>query len=476
MESLIVRSHVCALIFNRKDFELYCLPNFEGVKEFFLAAGMKMVGEYILDLYNGWKVLVAAAVFGFVFSLFYMIFLKCCARVLIWVTVLAAIVLLAVLGFLFFWNYRNEADEDFKLLYKVLAIVFWSLSGIVALVLLCLYGDIQMSLSVVESAASFMFTNCGVIFIPIVINILTACFVLYWIAALVYFLSTGEISQWGSTPFATVSFTDALFRNSFIYQLFALFWVWAFFIGLNQFVLSATVIQWYFTANSDTKGNISIAKSFCWALFYHIGSLAFGSIFLAIIMFIRFVFEYMRRKVMKAERHNALMRCLLSCFSCCLKCIGECILFLTKNAYVQVAIRSTCFCCAAKEAFRLIIRNATRFALVNAFSGVFVFFGKCAVGAGTAFFCWMLLNSWSEVRDNVYAPSVMTIVCFAIGYLVAVLLLTVYDIASNTILQCFLIDEETSGHGGRNRPRCLDNFMTEVRNSFIAVDKRERLS
>ena len=52
-----------------------------------------------------------------------------------------------------------------------------------------------------------------------------------------------------------------------------------------------------------------------------------------------------------------------------------------------------------------------------------------------------------------------TIACFLIGYIFANMFLTVYDLASSAILQCFLIDEETSGGTGKNRPPELEDFI-----------------
>lgn len=107
---------------------------------------------------------------------------------------------------------------------------------------------------------------------------------------------------------------------------------------------------------------------------------------------------------------NKLTKCILCCFSCCLACIGKCVIFITKNAYIQIAIRSVCFCSAAWKAFQLVLRNVVKFALVNAFAGIFTFFGKLLVGLGTAFLCWFILNNWADVKDQLYSAIVPTIV------------------------------------------------------------------
>ena len=44
--------------------------------------------EYVSDLGNSWMIIIASAAFAFFVSLFYMIFLRCCVGVLIWLTIL----------------------------------------------------------------------------------------------------------------------------------------------------------------------------------------------------------------------------------------------------------------------------------------------------------------------------------------------------------------------------------------------------
>ena len=103
--------------------------------------------------------------------------------------------------------------------------------------------------------------------------------------------------------------------------------------------------------------------------------------------------------------------------------------------------------------------------MINVFVGVFTFFGKAFVGMGNAFICWFLLDYWEEMKNSIYSPIAPTIACFIIGYLITDILLSVYDLSAAAILQCFLIDEETGGVRGKNRPSCLEGFMSNLRES-----------
>lgn len=425
-----------------------------------------------MDLYKGWKILAMALVLGTGLCLVYIMILRYCTKIIIWISIAGTILGLAALGFTFFLKYQAEEDEQFKKLYKVLMVVIWGVDALLALVILCLFNDIKSSLSIAESAGKFMTNNLSVVFVPFLMNIFAALFVVFWSYIGMYLLSTGEISQFGSTPFVFVDITEATLRNSFIYFIFAFLWLWIILMALNQFVIAATTIQWYFTENSDTKGKVSILKSFYWGIFCHIGSLAFGSLLLTLITIVRWIFDFMRRQILKAGQGSVILRCVLCCFGCCLKCIGECVLFLTKNAYVQVALRSTSFCCAARESFRLLVRNAAKFAVVNGFSAIFIFFGKCTIGAITALICFYMIDSDSELKGSQYAPTILTIASFLLGYVMAMIFLTVYELSSIAILQCFMIDEETSKGEGKNRPPTLEPLSYVVKDSLISMDNR----
>ena len=245
------------------------------------------------DLYIAYKVLLIAVGIAFIGSIVYMLLLYCFAKLLVWLTLLAFLVLLALIGYFFWDKSLNAVSDGDKLNYQVLAVIFWVIDGILGIVLCCLYDDIALALEVIQTAGWFLFTKFSLFLVPIIALIITCFFFAYWIATVVYIYSVGEITGYGNTPFASVKWDDNT-RNVWYYHLFALFWVVAFFLAILQFVVAATAAQWYFTSGSDQSGSGSIMLSLWWTFRYHLGSLAFGSLLLAIIMFIRFIFEYMR--------------------------------------------------------------------------------------------------------------------------------------------------------------------------------------
>ena len=254
---------------------------------------MDKVGQYLSDLYTAWKVLLIAVALSFGFAFVYMLFLRCCAKVLVWITFFAFIILLVLFGYLFYDKGLNSLDSGDQLNYKVLGIIFWAIAGVVFFVILCLYDDIMLALTVIEESAKFIFSHPFTLLTPVIKIIDVSGYFVYWIVTVIYIYSCGTISQYKSTPFATVDWDDTT-KQLWYYHLFALFWIVAFFIAILQFIIAATAAQWYFTSSSDQAGSGSLCKSLYWVFRYHLGSLAFGSLLLAIVMFVRCVFEYMK--------------------------------------------------------------------------------------------------------------------------------------------------------------------------------------
>ena len=78
------------------DFGRYCLPGIEGIKKFFESVKADKVGQYLADVYLAWKVLLIALGITFILALFYMVLLRLCAKILIWFTFIATIVLIEI--------------------------------------------------------------------------------------------------------------------------------------------------------------------------------------------------------------------------------------------------------------------------------------------------------------------------------------------------------------------------------------------
>merc|ERR1712216_431759 len=102
---------------------------------------------------------------------------------------------------------------------------------------------------------------------------------------------------------------------------------------------------------------------------------------IAIVMWIRYFMMYLEKQA--EAQQNTVMKYVLKCVQCCIYCFEKCLKFLTKNAYIQIAILGTNFCQSAKNAFKIIAANALRFGVVSGLGSIIHYIGLVAIMAGT---------------------------------------------------------------------------------------------
>lgn len=68
---------------------------------------------------------------------------------------------------------------------------------------------------------------------------------------------------------------------------------------------------------------------------------------------------------------NDIIHFIYKCVKCLFSCAERFLRFITKNAYIQIAIYGDPFCTSARRAYDLLMRNVVRVGTVNAISTSF---------------------------------------------------------------------------------------------------------
>lgn len=66
----------------------------------------------------------------------------------------------------------------------------------------------------------------------------------------------------------------------------------AFILGSSRFILVCSTAIWYFGRNENTIQGNPITTSIAWLFIYHAGSVAFGSLLIALIWLLQIIVEY----------------------------------------------------------------------------------------------------------------------------------------------------------------------------------------
>lgn len=118
--------------------------------------------------------------------------------------------------------------------------------------------------------------------LPLVSYIIIGIWSFFWLGGATMIFSTGTPEQRDDYPFLTEVKWTTLTRYAFFYDVFGLFWINAFIIGVTQFIIGCSACLWYFEQSGPTGGKGTVGKSFYWAWRHHLGSVAFGSFLIAV--------------------------------------------------------------------------------------------------------------------------------------------------------------------------------------------------
>lgn len=159
----------------------------------------------------------------------------------------------------------------------------------------CYMTTIELCIAVLKSAAIFLRKNFCIILLPIVMTILMVGYSMYWAITLLYAWSVGDYVKRTGLPLGAVQWTT--FTRAIVYtHMFAILWVGCTLLYYSQFVTILATCIWYFNHDSANHKNTykksPVFTAICWALIYHLGSIAFAAFILAAIIAARLLLYY----------------------------------------------------------------------------------------------------------------------------------------------------------------------------------------
>jgi len=208
-------------------------------------------------------------------------------------------------------------------------------------------------------------------------------FVVYWMATAIYLFSIpGDSAGTEDLNIPSKYHFDVSVRYLMLFQVFGFFWVVAFLGAVFQMTVAGAISCWYFSRSihGPSYNGSPALQTFVWAFSKSFGSLAFGSLILAIVQFINFLLEQARRNSGK----NAILKCIISCIICVFACIQSLVRFVNRFAYVYIGMHGDSFCTAARECFDMISGNGFSVVAVDWLSGLVLFVGQLFGAAVTA--------------------------------------------------------------------------------------------
>ena len=169
------------------------------------------------------------------------------------------------------------------------------------------------AIDVIDASMDFLRSTKRIILLPVAYFIVQVAFTIGWLYVLVAIISTQPISPLtvGIPVLASVLNGDEIEYEQvtipqakhieidvrmvwiIIYMTFGLFWITSFLDFQCQFVINVAACSYYFDSNKEKEGDASILLGFKSA-FFHVGSIAFGSFFIAMIKTLTTFLSYLK--------------------------------------------------------------------------------------------------------------------------------------------------------------------------------------
>ena len=419
---------------------------------------------WINDLYVTRWAILASVGWSFFLAMFYFVFLRCCAGFITFMIILLVQAGLIVLAVYFNMLSKKEEEKEAESDTTDYAFfwVFTALAAIWFLFILIMCNRIRLAIAITEVTSKYINKTCCIVFVPFLFFIILVIWLAYWIVLLVYLYTAGEFDKSSIKIFASFKMDEKL-EYGFWYHIFMLFYITAVIEAYSQFVYASSACIWYFTFEKGTE-NHPIAKSFYRGFRYHFGSIVFGATIIAIIRFLMFFVEYVKKQMEKTQGKSKgkCFKCIFCVIECCLGCCNKIMEFINKHAYIQIALKGDNFCTAAWEGFGLIIRNLGRFSVLALIGGMFSLIGTLFITVGSCIIGYFLITQVDYFSKDLNSCVLPEVAFGLIGFIMGRVSMSIFSVSSDALIHSFLLDEELN----KGQPKAfpdLQKFMSDER-------------
>jgi len=413
--------------------------------------GGEVVMTVLQDAYSALPLVLSCIAFGLVLAFVYNLLLRSFIKPMVYVTIFGVLAgltlstyLLSDVAFEMRGNPRFGVDELYTNLSHATLGCFAFSGACLALyivALFCFWSRIFLAVGVIIEASRALERMPQLLAVPIVPALLTFGLFCYLLFGCFWIATTGQLKLDGN-GFAQVEYDNTL-KGMLAYHFFAVIWGVVFLNHLTTMIVAGGVSQWYFAPDKSKPIHSPVRSAARRALLYHTGSIAFGSLLVAIVRYIRYLMNWLKKYANKDnECCGRFLKCIFCCVDCCLRCFEKFLDFVSKTAYVIVMVESEPFCTAARHGFGYIMSNLGGLAMVNLIGDSFLFLGKVFVASMASGTCGLVLlhyPGYAFETESIILPFIIT---FIGAYMIASIFMDIFESIIDTIFLCFAIDED----------------------------------
>ncbi|KAI9204339.1 plasma-membrane choline transporter-domain-containing protein [Polychytrium aggregatum] len=447
-----------------------------------LSDGQTFLTQAVSDLQVAYLWLIGGAVAALIIAFIWLLLLRWFAGVFTWLIIIATNVVFigGAIWLYFFWTQTRDSYNSLStqyqtdiLKYEVYGtmaafIVVAVLAVILLLVTLVLIKRIRIAIEVIKETSHAVATMPFILLYPFVMWLCSLILLAYGIIIMLYLASpSGAVSITG-LGFTLSSSNMTTYLEWF--HLFGFLWGWYFISGFQTLTIAGAFAAYYWTLDKSHTPPRKLLGSIYRAFRYHLGSIALGSMLIALVQILRILFAYLGKQAKATQ--NKVLQYIFACIGCCLALVKRILQFISKNAYIHIAVRGTSFCSACSSACGLIIRNALRVVAVTFVSEFIMLLSTVVITGLTGFISYILLG-WKGSYLNLQIPLVPVIFIAIEAFIISLVFMSVYSAGINAIFMCFLEDSERND-GSPTRPYYMSEALQRITSSQNTEEKPKK--
>jgi choline transporter-like protein 2/4/5 len=418
---------------------------------------------------------------------------------------------------------EGNAETVNKRTYEVLFFVMLIVTVTLFLLLCCLKKYIQITIAVIREATRAIEEMPLIVLFPLITFILQVLNMAYFIGSSAFILSASELedlelpSVVDDTYDAAVSFVNTVAEDDsssisatnltlitnatlathnstgikhyveeewvvymFWYNVLGVLWIDQIIRAIGICTISGAVCYRYWTradrdGRRDEVGNHFIVNSFVRTFKYSFGSIVLGALIVAIIEFIRTILMYIDRQTRELQKESgAAVRVAICVVHCCLRCLKSIALYITRNAYIIIAMEGEGFCYAASKSISYISNNFVQISTLESISHFVLRLMKIAMTllCGIAMFDYIDQSEYkygTNGTDPLHFPLFPPLLTMVLAYAVSSSFVNVFELIIDTTLLCYCADKEINTAAGDDNGGGY--YMSEELKALV-TDKR----
>lgn len=158
--------------------------------------GLNDLQSYARDIRESWKIFLICLFFTFVLIFLWNWMLRAFAEILAWFSIFIVGVGIVAIGFgIKYYKTVNQPDATTSKWLDYAAYTVWGLAGLYALVVLCTFYAIKISIKVLRVSAKIVMNNLRMILIPVFGIVVMVVWILFYAYSLLWLMSCGKMTE-----------------------------------------------------------------------------------------------------------------------------------------------------------------------------------------------------------------------------------------------------------------------------------------